>query len=198
MEDEVGIYDSTGLNCFAGYFVDALLSGPTVERSPEHFPVNNESNTVALKMNYTVGSMQMDGLLKFDLVQKDIDRSMMKFLKAAYSSDFVKQKNLARKTIKPSDSFSFKPSVKPEYTTELTTPVEPVVEQVVEEEVVKAKKRKVGGVNIFPGKKVNLFFLFICRFFPYVVCAINDNIYDDFQFLVYALNLKCVSDLLIV
>lgn len=164
MEDEVGIYDAAGLSSFVGYFVDALLLGPTVERSPEYFPVNSEANIVALKMNYTVGSMHMDGLLKFDLVQKDIDRSMLQFLKAAFSSDFAKQKTLTPKTPKPSDSFSFKPSVKGEFLSEIKASAEPVVEQVVEEEVVKAKKRKVGGVNIFPGKKVSFVSLFLCIF----------------------------------
>lgn len=91
MEDEVGIYDSAGLYSFASYFSEALLGGPSIEKSAEYFPVSPSSNVLALKLTYYLGSMQMEGLLKFDLIQKEIDPTMLLFIKASFATDFSKQ-----------------------------------------------------------------------------------------------------------
>jgi hypothetical protein len=73
MEDDVGIYDPTGLPMFASYFCDALLNGVSVVRSSSFYPLAADSKQLAVRLIYNIGNMRLEGLLKLQLLHQNLD-----------------------------------------------------------------------------------------------------------------------------
>ena len=63
MEDDVGI-DSSGLDSFASYFCDAILSKPSLERDSSLFPDDPSSHQCGIRLSYNIGGMGLEGILK--------------------------------------------------------------------------------------------------------------------------------------
>jgi hypothetical protein len=91
MEDDVGI-DSSGLDSFASCFCDAILARPNVEEEDsDYYPLSTNSSTLGLKLRYNIGSMEMEGVLKFSLVSKTSDPMLFELIKLSYNIDPAKQ-----------------------------------------------------------------------------------------------------------
>lgn len=63
MEDEVGV-DTSGFDSFPGYFCDAILAKPSLERDSAYFPDDPNATTCAIRLAYNLGGMNLEGLLQ--------------------------------------------------------------------------------------------------------------------------------------
>ena len=151
MEEDVEI--STGLDEFASYFCDAMLNGPQIPLVPHCFPVVDHAKAIAMKLIYSVGSMQLEGLLRLNLVQSSMPKAVFEMMSAfsvGVTSQVTKESRSSRLK---SDSVTI--MKQPKSTSETAEAEEAVVEN-AESGPVKAKKRKAGGVNLFAGRKVSV------------------------------------------
>jgi hypothetical protein len=65
MEDDVGISDAGGILSFCKYFQEALLRPLSIDfDNLSFYPSNPQGELLALKLEYRIGEMQLEGLLK--------------------------------------------------------------------------------------------------------------------------------------
>ncbi|RYG99278.1 hypothetical protein EON65_50450, partial [archaeon] len=100
MEDDVGIFDPTGLNTFASYFCDAILSSITVLRVQGCYPIALDSKVLTLRLVYTIGTMRLEGLLRLRLIQQDLDIAVMDMIKFSAKTSLADQITPAIRALK--------------------------------------------------------------------------------------------------
>lgn len=99
----MGIFDPTGLNTFAAYFCDAVLSGVSVQRAQGFYPITLDSKALTLRLVYTIGAMRLEGLLKLRLIQQDLDIAVMDMIKFSAKTSLADQITSAIRALKPTN-----------------------------------------------------------------------------------------------
>lgn len=158
MEEEVGV-DTSGFDSFPAYFCDAILAKPSLERDAEYFPDQPDATTCAIRLAYSLGGMNLEGLLQFNLVQADLNGYILEMFRLNYQTDKQTQITPATRASRPKKSklsrISASKGASDAGASKADSTAAAGGDEEEEETVVKAKKRKVGGVSIFPGKKVS-------------------------------------------
>lgn len=163
---------------FAPYFAGALKKNIYVETASGSYPVDLEASVITLRLDYQISSMQIDGLLKLSLVQKTPHLEFYSMMKLLYKSDlsrivFESSRDMSSFPLPSSNSMAFPTGTSDSLTTQSAITSHLTEDGVKdagesEEVVLKAKKRKATGVNLFSNKKVRFSSLFrvvriICR-----------------------------------
>ncbi len=156
MEDDVGVYDQ--LTTFSSYFCDAFVANVTIDRSVLAVPVLERISQISLTLRYTISAtLKLQGVLKLTLVQNNIDVTVFETLKNMFEFDYEKQRSeiITRKTErKKVPLLQVRPKQGAAYDGADDNGGEGGAAAVDDIPVVqKAKIRKTGGVNIFPGRK---------------------------------------------
>lgn len=154
MEEDVEI--STNLQEFASYFCDALLTGPQIPLLAQHFPVLDNAPTLALKLIYTVGNMQLEGLLRLSMVQKHMPKAVFHMMSTFSAGSLTNQVTKESRSSRPKPELvTINRQVKATIEGEGDVDNTAAGQETTESGPVKAKKRKAAGVNLFAARKVS-------------------------------------------
>lgn len=157
--------DPSGVSSFATYFHGAMRKLLHVENLAGKYPVDPESNTLSIRLDYQIGSMQIDGFLSLNLVQGESSIDYYNMMKILYTSDSTRMVySSTRYTpldgaglsgyLRTAPSSSAPSTVHADVTSGAAKAVEDDSNVDDDVAVVKAKKRKATGVNLFNAKKV--------------------------------------------
>lgn len=157
--------DPSGVSSFATYFHGAMGKLLHIENLAGKYPLDPESNTLSIRLDYQIGSMQIDGFLSLNLVQGETSVEFYNMMKILYTSDPTRMvyswtRYAPLDGAGPAGYLRTAPSSSAASTifTDITSGGVKTVEDDsnVEDDVavVKAKKRKATGVNLFNAKKV--------------------------------------------
>lgn len=168
MEEDVGIFDPEGLVAYAAYFRDALIGGVGIDFEVLESKVEN----AFLVLQYSIGASILEGRIKLRLLQSDLSAEIYSMLKLAYHFDpsrkiatGTRNTLTVRNSAKIAEIATGADGVEDASVDQPAEPSETVAES-SNATARAAKKRRVGGVNIFPGmRKVNstwIISLYIC------------------------------------
>lgn len=159
--------DPSGVSSFATYFHGAMGKLLHVENLAGKYPVDPESNTLSIRLDYQIGSMQIDGFLSLNLVQGESSIDYYNMMKILYTSDPTRMVYSSSRYmpldgtgptgyLRTAPSSSAASTVHADVTSGGTKAVEDDSNVDDDVAIVKAKKRKATGVSLFNAKKVRL------------------------------------------
>ena len=163
MEEDVGIFDPDGLVAYAAYFRDALVAGVGMDLTTNGDAVER----LFVVLQYRIGTSRLEGRIELSLSQSNLPSDVFSMVKLAYHFDPTRKiatgtrntltiRNNA-KLLEATDDAEDGPGAA-DAPSAAAAAESAEASSAAAAAARAAKKRRVGGVNIFPGmRKVSKF-----------------------------------------